>query len=235
MYPEEGRKYLGTNGINLFHVFDTASLADLLQPAVSEANLSDYPSTVLIANAGSDLWHAMQAFGTCSDDPIDEFSIHLASTYARDYLKTKFKILYPSNLPISLRAIGSRTGWCHPSPLGLTIHPEFGTWYAFRALFLVKERLPASEAQETDHPCETCEDKPCIPACPVNAVGEIGSFDLDKSAHFRLRDSSPCAYRCLSRISCPVGTEYQYVPQQMKYHYQRSRSTIAQYYRTQGQ
>ncbi len=230
MNPRLGREYLASNGINLFHVFDTQTLEDLLSPAIDERLLKDYPSAVLIANAGAEFWHALKKFGMHGHDPVDDFSIHLASIYSTEYLKTDFKLIYPTDIPVSLRAVAERTGWSHPSPLGITIHHEFGTWYAFRAMFLVRTRLPASDCSPTESPCGNCTDKPCISACHVDAVGEIGSFNLEACARFRIRESSPCSFSCISRIRCPVGTEYRYDPEQMKYHYRRGRDSMIRYY-----
>ena len=230
MDPRLGREYLGSNGINLFHVFDTTSLLDLLRPAIGHVDTDEFPSAVLIANAGAEFWRALEEFGMHGFDPVDYFSSHLATTYATKYLDSDYELLYPSEYPISLRAIADRTGWCHPTPLGITIHHHFGTWYAFRALFLIKARLPASDCSPTNHPCESCIDKPCISACHANAVGEIGSFNLEACARFRIQESSPCSFRCISRIRCPVGSEYQYVPKQMKYHYKRGRDSMVRFY-----
>ncbi|MDE0308457.1 MAG: hypothetical protein OXI60_01310 [Acidiferrobacterales bacterium] len=230
MNPRLGRDYLASKGINLFHVFDTRTLEDLLSPSIDEGVLNHYPSTVLIANAGAAFWHALEQFSLHGNDPVDDFSVHLAQTYSTEFLDTDFKLLYPSDLPISLRAVADRTGWSHPSPLGITIHPEFGTWYAFRAMFLVRMSLPASDSSPTESPCDSCVDKPCIPACHVDAVGKIGSFDLDTCARFRIREASPCAFSCNSRNRCPIGSEYRYVPEQMKYHYRRGRDSMARFY-----
>lgn len=232
MNTELGREYLASNGINLFHVFDTSTLEDLLSPAIDERVLDKFPSAVLIANAGAEFWLALEKFGMHGNHPVDHFSSHLATTYATNYLKTGFELLYPSDYPISLRAIADRTGWCHPSPLGITIHPHFGTWYAFRSMFLTRIQLPASDCSLTESPCDSCADKPCISACHVGAVGEIGKFELETCARFRIQDSSPCSFSCISRIRCPVGSEYQYDPKQMKYHYRRGRESMARYYST---
>ena len=115
MNPRLGREYLASNGINLFHVFDTRTIEDLLSPAIDELVLNDFPSAVLIANAGAEFWYAIEKFGMHGNDPVDYFSIHLATTYAKNYLKTDFELLYPSDYPISLRAIADRTvGVTHP-------------------------------------------------------------------------------------------------------------------------
>ena len=117
--------------------------------------------------------------------------------------------LYPTKLPIPLGSMGMRTGWSFQTPMGISIHLKFGPWFAYRTLFLVKGKLPLSEKPNESHPCESCQDKPCISACPSGGVREIGHFGLDECAHYRIEDDSACAFLCKSRLSCPVGTEYQ--------------------------
>ena len=105
-----GIQFLQQQGINLFHVFDTKDVLDLIKPALSQIDFEKYPSAVLIGNAGSGLWHALQEYGMDSADPVDDFSIYLANQYSSQFLKTSNFILYPSSYPISLQKIGMRTG-----------------------------------------------------------------------------------------------------------------------------
>lgn len=225
-----GIQFLEQQGINLFHVFDTKDVLDLIKPALSQFDFEKFPSAVLIGNAGSGLWRALQEYGMDSADPVDDFSIHLANQYSSQYLKTSNFILYPSSYPISLLKFGMRTGWAHTTPMGISIHPIFGTWFAYRALFLVQKKLEKSVPLPDPHPCESCVDKPCQPICPSGAVRDIGFFGLDECARYRIQNDSRCSQQCLSRLRCPVGSEHRYVPKQMQYHYFRSQQTILRYY-----
>ena len=230
MNVTDGQSFLESQGINLFHVFETESIADLLKPAAPHLNLDDYPSAVLIAHAGRQLWESLQKFGMVGNDPVDNYSVHLAHRFSREYLNTEAEILYPSDLPIPLLQIGRRTGWSFPSLVGTSIHPHYGLWFAYRVLFLLKLAIPATEVLPTVHPCEICETKPCKPICPPNAVQEISNFDLAKCGKFRIEENSVCGLRCLARLRCPVGSQYRYEPQQMKYHYNRSLNSILRYF-----
>ncbi len=230
MNPARGIAFLESRGINLFHAFDTAEISDSITKAIPSLNLDRFPTTVLIAHAGYVFWQSMRAAKIQGDHPVDQYSILLAQEYSEKYLDCKAKFLYPSDYPISLIDIGRKTGWSFTSPMGISIHPTYGSWFAYRALFLIEKSLPATQPLIAEHPCESCTDKPCQSVCPSGAVGEIGSFGLDTCARFRIQDESTCAYRCLSRLSCPVGSEYRYDPDQLKYHYNRSRTTMQQYY-----
>lgn len=226
----KGLEYLNACGINLFHAFDTDSIATSISDAVPHLNLNQYPTTILVANAGYKFWQSMKDAKVEGEDPIDQYSTTIVQRYSQHFLDAEFELLYPSDYPVSLRTIGSKTGWSHDSPMGISIHPEFGLWFAYRALFMVSTPLPASQPIQLKHPCESCVDKPCQAVCPASAVTEMGAFDLDTCARFRIEDDSICGFQCLSRISCPVGAEYRYVPEQMKYHYQRSRKTMVRFF-----
>jgi Fe-S-cluster-containing hydrogenase component 2 len=73
-------------------------------------------------------------------------------------------------------------------------------------------------------PCGKCITRPCVDACPVGAPGV--TFDLQACMGERVREGSACAYQCLARNACPVGTEYRYDQDQMRYHYQKSLQLI---------
>ncbi len=235
MNYKRGVQFLESQGINLFHAFDTTDIAEIISNAVPNIELDRFPTTVLIANAGYVFWQSMRAANVQDDNPVDQYSILLSHEFAKKYLHCDIEILYPSDYPLSLQSVGQKTGWSHTTPMGISIHPTFGTWFAYRALFLVEQKLPATAPLVADHPCESCLDRPCQRVCPSGAVGEIGSFKLETCGHYRIEHNSSCAYQCLSRISCPVGVEYQYVPEQMNYHYNRSRTTLLRYFGAQTQ
>ena len=230
MNLSKGLKFLESRGINLFHAFDTSDVSGLIENAAPGLDLTRFPTTVLIANAGSAFWQSMKQAGIQGADPVDQYSIMLAKEFADRFLNGRTKILYPSGHPVSLLSFGSLTGWSHISPMGVTIHPKYGPWFAYRALFLVETYIPASQPLMADHPCESCLEKPCQSVCPSAAVGEIGGFKHETCGRYRIKDESPCAYQCLSRISCPVGSEYRYADDQMHYHYNRSLLTSLRYF-----
>ncbi len=227
---DQGDEFLNANGFNMKFVFDTDAVKDVLGPAMPVSELEKYHSLVLIGNAGSALWHAMEQHGCQGADPIDDFSARVATAYAAEYLESKAILLYPSSYLISLTELGKRARWSFVSPIGLGIHPKFGLWFAYRAVLLVEVRLHPTAVPEWHSPCDTCVDKPCQTSCPPGAVTEPGSFGLETCSLFRLRENSPCARKCLARLSCPVGAEYRYATEQMNYFYDRSIITISRYF-----
>ncbi|WP_210529064.1 ferredoxin [Rubellimicrobium arenae] len=108
-----------------------------------------------------------------------------------------------------------RSGRAWPSPVGLLVHDAAGLWISYRgAIALEEDARPASLVQ----PCENCEARPCLNACPVAALSR-DSYDVS-SCHDVL--DSPGGQSCLSsgcrvRRACPRGAERR-LPAQSAFH-----------------
>lgn len=203
---------------------ELAALGFNLQGVVPAAGLTgtDYSQLLVFAHGGSTLWRHVAIEG---DDPIDRFSIEQLSNFMARIGVSDYEFLYPG-ADIDLLAVGERLGWYHISPLGIGINPVYGTWFAFRGVIAASTRFAESERVETESPCISCDEKPCVSACPVGAVQRDGAFLLDRCIEERSRRDSDCAYQCLARLACPVGSEHRYSSEQVNYHYRRSLASI---------
>lgn len=228
-----GLTFLADGGLNLVAVFDCAALPQQLCDLMADVPLADYQRLVLLGHGGRRLWEALQAQGMAAKDPVDTHSTQLAQQFIHDYLGAPPTYwLYP-NSPhlVPLQQLGALAGWSHPSPLGLGISSTFGVWFAYRTAFLVDAELPLRREPAQASPCDSCVDKPCITTCPVSAV-KLHAFDVEGCARFRIKESSPCAVRCLSRMACPYFPEHRYSLEQMQYHYGQSAETLRRWYKT---
>lgn len=222
----QGISFLHGHGLNLFCVLSCRSLPNDLQQQLAAEGIDSslYPSLVLLGNGGGGIWQEIQAATLENTDPVDEFSSMIASQFIADYLGgAPSQLLYPGPTRVSLMQLGNLAGWSHPSPLGLGIHAEYGLWFAYRAAFVTSAELPPTTSPPSQHPCESCVEKPCITACPVGAVSAEQPFNISTCYEFRLTANSPCVDRCLSRLACPVGQEHRYSEEQMRHHYALSR------------
>ena len=228
---ERGFKFLIGQGLNLVAMLDCATVPEELVERMGVAMVG-YQRLVLLGHGGQRLWQALNEFGWQTADPIDHFSIHLVQTFLRDYLDAPpHLLLYPlTEYTIPLQRLGELAGWCHSSPLGLGISPNFGLWFAYRAAFLVAADLPVTAVVPSQSPCDSCAGKPCITTCPSGAV-QLAGFDLFKCSQYRLQENSPCYDRCLARLACPVAPEHCYELEQVQYHYGRSLQTIREYFK----
>ena len=110
----------------------------------------------------------------------------------------------------------------HTSPLGLLIHKKFGLWTALRAaLTFTNHNFPIPSPESSDHPCESCQTRPCLTACPVGAFTET-SYDVASCRTFISSQSSQAnlcrTEGCRSRLACPIGTTYAYSRPQQSFH-----------------
>lgn len=142
--------------------------------------------------------------------PLDDFTRACVAAAARDVLGARglaHRLMFPfdgAGAPLPFQRLGQAAGLPAPGPLGLQIHPEFGPWWAYRALIVLPEPL---EAEPPLLPwCPACE-RPCVLACP---------------AHPPRAGESPvagvCGDDCGARLRCPVGREHVYPPEQLAFH-----------------
>lgn len=230
----QGVEFLAEQGLNLFATLPCEEFPNEIRQALltEDIPLQVYRSLVLIGHGGRRLWQALTAFGMQTSDPVDHFSLVMARRFIDEFLDSPpVLMLYPAGYTIPLQQLGALAGWHHLSPLGLGINETYGVWFAYRAAFLTTLALPAIQNPKTTSPCDTCRDKPCIIACPAQAVQGVGQFRVSACVDFRLQTQSVCQDRCLSRLACPVAPEHRYEPAQLHYHYTHSLASIRQYYR----
>lgn len=192
-------------------------------------------TVVMVGHVGRSLWPAFVAWYRRSrvpDHPLDTWS-RAVLTEVADELRAG--LVMPSDGPpyAPFQQWAMRSEPVHPSPLGLLIHPEYGLSHGWRGALLLAERwvLPPSSPKpwgEAPSPCETCDGRPCLRACPVSAFGPRGPdgpngpVDYDVPAcrtHLRSADGDPCmAGGCRARVACPVGADHAYEPAQIRFH-----------------
>jgi len=218
-------------GLNLCAAFDLNTLPQSIIDTMPTDVLDQYKSLLLVGTKGSAFWQHLKDTDSTDGHCFDEMSQTLTlEVLNKHYSELKTLLLYPnSDYVLPLQQLGHRVGWGRPSVLGLDIHPEFGTWFAYRTAIVVSEELPQTKSAQTKEVCEICVDKPCLSACPVAAVKTIGQFDITACMNYRTKDNSPCAGRCLSRLSCPVGEKYYYQKDHLAHHGRFSLASIKRY------
>jgi hypothetical protein len=170
-------------------------------------------------------------------DPFDDRALELTTALLAKHFESSgpAQVLYPGRQVIDLRA-WMRVGQVeYPSLLGIGIRPDCGLWFAVRAAAwvrvspeqrrLLQERYPPLNGVS---PCESCSTKPCLDACPVDAL-RAGAKRLETCVEHRASTGSSCVDRCSSRLACPVGQGYRYPEAQLRYHYGRSLNTIVRW------
>lgn len=211
---------LNDAGLNRQHVF---ALADL--PAEFRASLNPAPGEtqlILIGHAGRRLWSRICAQGIAGEHPIDSYTMATVRRWFAEVAPGKqLRFLYPGDHPIGLQHLGKLAGWHHSTPFMVGIDGEWGSWYAYRAAILTDSDFAPFFPVDRSHPCEPCAGRPCVPACPADALSGK-DFDLDRCLTYRRSENSRCELVCISRISCPTGAEHRYDDAQLAHSYGQS-------------
>ena len=233
-YNQLNNTLLTECGLNMQAVFSVTELPLQLRSQVNdllEQNV-DSGSLLLLGNGGRQFWDAMTPAMRDHSDPLDQRSVDIALQYVQQcYPECRYQVLYPSTAPVGLQQLGKLAGWHGDSPLKVGINPTFGLWYAYRALLWVEADLVPTPAPRFPSPCESCLGRPCINACPANALSENAKA-LNACIDFRLLDDSSCQFNCLARMQCPVAAEHRYSTEQIHYHYQQSYETLVRWRQT---
>lgn len=176
-------------------------------------------SVALIGNIGGSMWSPFSGWrkSHAGADPLDDWSKAVIRPVAEHFGATAF---FPSDPPWqpfqqwAMKAEGLR-----PSPLGILIHPEFGLWHGYRGALAFPFELE-TEKPAPRYPCDRCEEKPCLDACPVHAV-RLDGFEVAACRSYLDSEAgreSCMAGGCAARNACPVGAQYRYPLAQLKFH-----------------
>lgn len=207
-------------GLNLFASVEVGKLPDDILGIMDDQQIPYCKEDTLciIGHGGKDLWEHLPR-------PLNE-NLHPIDTFSTEQMKkidADCQILFPHQVwNIPLQRIGKFLNISRRSLLGIDINKDFGLWFAFRGVFLTKEKINETKYESFNSPCDSCETKPCISSCPASAVVSNGeSFKLNQCVDYRLKQNSPCADRCLARLACPYQNQHQYKLEQIQYHMTR--------------
>lgn len=147
-------------------------------------------------------------------DPLDRWSKRVVTPWAVAHNATPF---FPSDgppyAPFVQWALRSGRAWA--SPVGPLVHDLAGLFVSFRAAVAMPLHidLPKTGAP----PCETCA-KPCLSACPVNAM--TGDYDVAAcKTYLNSAAGNICMETgCLVRSACPAGQHYGRLAEQSAFH-----------------
>ena len=174
---------------------------------------------VMVGNVGPDLWRVFAADRRDEPDAMDRWTRRTLDAIAgRVGASARYPFEGPPWLPFQRWA--RRCEAVHPSPIGMSIHPEHGLWHAYRGVLAFRTEVSGAPARsDAANPCESCADRPCLAACPVGAFAP-GAYDVPVCAnHLRSAEGADCmALGCRARRACPVGRHDTYLPEQAAFH-----------------
>ena len=196
------------------------------------ADFTDHPveTIVIIGNEGPAMWAPFLASGPdlaganpLNDHPMNNWAQSVIDPIAARLTATP---VYPWQGPPwpPFQRWSKRAEPIWSSPIGMLIHPEYGLWHAYRGALLLRERIEIPVQPDKDRPCDSCENRPCRSACPVNAFTDAG-YDVPAChAHISTPAGQDCIdLGCRARRACPVGRDHIYDPAQAAFHMTRFR------------
>ena len=211
--------------ISKLGIFARGGFCPSEEDEVPKLNSGDLPRSVLmIGNVGSgEFWRRFKQsteYQSGIDNPMDRWTKRIVGEFADRYQGTA---LFPSDGPpyYPFQRWASRAEALFPSPIGLYISDKWGTWHALRAAILLPkaiEDLPLIE--DTENPCLSCVEQPCLSACPVTAFNPGQFYDyLGCARHVSSVEGQDCAQNgCLSRRVCPQGQNFILLPEHAAFH-----------------
>jgi hypothetical protein len=181
----------------------------------------DGKSVLLIGHAGSYIWPHFKTWlaeqNPAPENPLDTWSKSIIGAVAAD---VGGHSVFPSDTPyMPFQQWAMRAEGLKPSPLGILIHPVYGLWHAYRGAIVFDDEVLIQAAEEMSHPSDLCVRKPCLSACPVGAFSGEG-YDVSACrSHLAAEAGDACmSGGCGARLACPVGTEFAYADEQMRFH-----------------
>jgi hypothetical protein len=174
-------------------------------------------TVVLAGNAGPRMWQAFDDARAGGGMTLDAWSERVLTRLAA---RLGARAVFPFERPyLPFQRWAMRAEACHPSPLGLLIHPDYGLWHGYRGALLFAEAMELPPPDRRASPCSSCADRPCLGACPVDAFDGT-AYDVPACArHLAATPEPDCMdIGCLARHACPVGRDYRYVPAQARFH-----------------
>ena len=184
------------------------------QPSDAVADVDGRPvrALILIGFTGVQQWAAFEASPEYLDglgNPLDRWSRRTIDALARELAG---RSLYPFDGPPwwPFQRWARRALALHVSPLGVLLDARFGLWHSYRGALALTSELALPTPAPWPDPCETCQSKPCLHACPVGAV-QPNSYEVDSCrGHVRSPGAACLSAGCLARRACPVGAEHAY-------------------------
>ncbi len=160
-------------------------------------------------------------------DPLDRFTKRIVLD-AIGISGEQANAIFPFGETVyPFQRFAKRAAGLQSSPLGILMHPRYGLWHALRAaVVFTGGDLVCDPLEKMIHPCDECVAKPCLSACPVTAFS-VDGFDvaacrswIDSTSSSGFDSTGPdcMADGCAARNACPVGQEYRYKPDQIRFH-----------------
>jgi hypothetical protein len=198
---------------------DRLMVAGAFHPGPGDGLPPDIATLILLAPAEPGYWAHVTASAEWTDgatDPIDRWSTRVIGQLAAELDgRAWFPFGGPPHAPFFAWARRSGRAWA--SPVTLLVHDVAGLMISYRGAIGLNQRLDLPAPPPC--PCDSCETRPCLSACPAGALAGAG-YDLAACHAFLDRpEGGDCLGNgCRVRRACPLSQAYGRLPEQSGYH-----------------
>ena len=195
-------------------------IAGAFHPDAAQACPPGTGTLLLLSPHEPAFWPAFTASAEYRDgapDPMDRWSARVIGQLARD---TGAKAMYPFGgppfHPFYRWALASGRAWA--SPVRLLVHETAGLFTSYRGALALPMRLDLP-APPRHSPCDTCEGRPCLTACPIGALTADG-YDVPACrAYIAGELGRDCVESgCAVRRACPISQRHGRMLEQSAFH-----------------
>ncbi|MEM8500636.1 MAG: hypothetical protein AAF542_21660 [Pseudomonadota bacterium] len=185
---------------------------------------------ILVGHGGSSIWAEFSnspEYMIGKDHALDRWSQRVAGAISSRFgLQAVYPFTGPPYQPFLTWAQRAECQPVFQSRIGLSLHPVFGLWHAYRFALLspvriaeFQQRSAQPKVTELSSHCVRCKTSPCLSACPVNAFSEQG-YDVQACANYLHATPEAACHTggCLARKACPIGNSYQYESAHASFH-----------------
>lgn len=164
--------------------------------------------TLILLSPSTTFWNTFKTSTEYTDNtpnPIDRWSTRVISDIAIQLnARPQFPFGGPPYAPFLDWA--KQSGRAYSSPLGMLVHDTHGMMISYRGALAFDHKITLPAPQSAS-PCLVCTTKPCLSACPVNAITPEHGYDVATChAHLDTAQGETCMTQaCHIRTSCPVS------------------------------
>ena len=175
--------------------------------------------TLLMIGPSTDFWPHFKTTPEHQDraaNPIDRWSTRIITQLATKLNAAPFLPFGgPPYSPFLTWAQKTNRAWS--SPVGMLVHNTTGLMVSYRGALAFRDHLSLPETAAK--PCAPCA-KPCLSACPVNALGAADGYNTDACrAHLNTPAGETCVNDgCLARRACPISAGANRTGEQSAHH-----------------
>lgn len=196
---------------------------------VLDAHSAGDRTEVAVGSAGQPFWdHVSQSqeWREGHSDPVNAYTARTISPLLRADGSEEVIFVFDDDAPNFVELWPQTFSRLAQSDLGLMIHPDYGLWLAARAHIILHQATPGIDSGESFDPCNTCADKPCLSACPIEAFPAPQTFDYRACAAHLMSKPACFSGGCDARAACPYGQSWQLPKDQAEYHQNRFRTAV---------